>query len=100
MMTRIAKLGVALAMVIGATTGCGIVGGGSTEITAVFKDTAGLFLGNDVGVLGVRVGKVTKIEPQGEGVTFGLNDSVYLMSEGGGKKQPGAFARLSCTLAP
>jgi phospholipid/cholesterol/gamma-HCH transport system substrate-binding protein len=72
MMTRIAKLGVSLAMVIGATTGCGIVGGGSTEITAVFKDTAGLFIGNDVGVLGVRVGKVTKIEPQGEGVKVTL----------------------------
>jgi hypothetical protein len=39
-------------------------------------------------------------EPQGEGVTFGSNDSVYLMSEGGGKKQPGAFARLTCTLTP
>ena len=39
-------------------------------------------------------------EPQGEGVTFGADDSVYLMSEGGGKKQPGAFARLTCTLHP
>ncbi len=39
-------------------------------------------------------------EPQGEGVTFASNDSVYLMSEGGGKKQPGAFARLTCTLKP
>ena len=35
-------------------------------------------------------------EPQGEGVTFASNDTVYLMSEGGGKKQPGAFARLTC----
>jgi hypothetical protein len=39
-------------------------------------------------------------EPQGEGVTFGAVDSVYLMSEGGGKKQPGVFARLTCTLNP
>jgi hypothetical protein len=39
-------------------------------------------------------------EPQGEGVTFASNDSLYLMSEGGGKKQPGAFARLTCTLNP
>ena len=39
-------------------------------------------------------------EPQGEGVTFGPDDSVYLMSEGGGKKQPGAFARLTCTRNP
>jgi hypothetical protein len=39
-------------------------------------------------------------EPQGEGVTFGPDDSVNLMSEGGGKKQPGASARLTCTLNP
>jgi hypothetical protein len=39
-------------------------------------------------------------EPQGEGVTFGSDTSLYLMSEGGGKKQPGAFARLTCTFKP
>jgi hypothetical protein len=39
-------------------------------------------------------------EPQGEGVTFGSDTTVYLMSEGGGKKQPGAFGRLTCTLHP
>jgi hypothetical protein len=39
-------------------------------------------------------------EPQGEGVTFASNEALYLMSEGGGKKQPGAFARLTCTLRP
>jgi hypothetical protein len=39
-------------------------------------------------------------EPQGEGVTFGSDNSLYLMSEGGGKKRPGAFARLACTAGP
>jgi hypothetical protein len=39
-------------------------------------------------------------EPQGEGVTFAANDAVHLISEGGGKTQPGAFARLTCTLKP
>jgi hypothetical protein len=39
-------------------------------------------------------------EPQGEGVTFAANDAVHLMSEGGGKKRPGAFAGLTCTLKP
>ena len=47
-----------------------------------------------------RVALASVGEPQGEGVTFASNDSVYLMSEGGGKKQPGAFARLTCTLEP
>jgi hypothetical protein len=39
-------------------------------------------------------------EPQGEGVTFASNESVYLAGEGGGKGQPGTFARLACTLRP
>jgi hypothetical protein len=47
-----------------------------------------------------RVSLTSIGEPQGEGVTFGSDSTVYLMSEGGGKKQPGAFARLTCTLNP
>ena len=35
-------------------------------------------------------------EPQGEGVTFGGEDTIYLVGEGGGKSRPGTFARLSC----
>jgi hypothetical protein len=37
-------------------------------------------------------------EPQGEGVAFGTDGTVFLASEGGGKSQPGAFVRLTCTL--
>jgi hypothetical protein len=47
-----------------------------------------------------RVALASLDEPQGEGVTFAADDSVYLMSEGGGKRQPGVFARLTCTLKP
>ena len=36
-------------------------------------------------------------EPQGEGVAFGSDNTVFLMGEGGGKKMPGTFARLTCT---
>lgn len=36
-------------------------------------------------------------EPQGEGVTFAADGSVVLVGEGGGKKRPGTFTRLSCT---
>jgi len=35
-------------------------------------------------------------EPQGEGITFGDETTLYLLGEGGGKSQPGTFARLSC----
>lgn len=37
-------------------------------------------------------------EPQGEAVTFGSGKTVYVASEGGGKKQPGTLASLSCAL--
>jgi hypothetical protein len=37
-------------------------------------------------------------EPQGEAVTFGSGNTLYVASEGGGKKQPGTLASLSCAL--
>lgn len=49
-------------------TGCGFGGAGSMTIHAKMADAAGLFVGNDVGILGVPVGKVTSIEPAGDGV--------------------------------
>lgn len=35
-------------------------------------------------------------EPQGEGVAIGADNTVFLAGEGGGKGQPGTFARFSC----
>ena len=37
-------------------------------------------------------------EPQGEGITFGGNNVILLAGEGGGKSQPGTFARLTCAM--
>ena len=37
-------------------------------------------------------------EPQGEGVAFGSNNTVFIAGEGGGKGQPGTFAHLTCAL--
>lgn len=37
----------------------------TATVTAYFPDSAGLFVGNDVGVLGVPIGKITGIEPAG-----------------------------------
>ncbi|MFT3900302.1 MAG: MCE family protein [Gordonia sp. (in: high G+C Gram-positive bacteria)] len=42
--------------------------GQSNEITAYFDSVAGLYHGNDVAVLGMPVGRITKIEPQGKRV--------------------------------
>ncbi|MET9200376.1 MCE family protein [Gordonia sp. NPDC003585] len=41
---------------------------GTTKITATFKRTVGIYEGSDVRVLGVAVGKVDSVEPQGETV--------------------------------
>lgn len=45
-----------------------------------------------------RVSLATLKEPQGEAVAFGSNGAVYIAGEGGGKKQPGTLAALSCKL--
>ena len=35
-------------------------------------------------------------EPQGEGIAFGDDKTIYVVGEGGGKSQPGTFGRLTC----
>ena len=47
-------------------------GSGHLTVTAYFSDSAGLFTGNDVGILGVPVGKVKAIEPDGDRVKVTL----------------------------
>ncbi|KRC58927.1 MULTISPECIES: MCE family protein [unclassified Nocardioides] len=51
------------------TSGCSsVTGGGKMTVKAYLADSAGLFVGNDVGVLGVTVGEITAIEPAGDKV--------------------------------
>ncbi|MFL6155712.1 MAG: MCE family protein [Marmoricola sp.] len=73
-MKRLISLGLLLAMLFGFTA-CtpSVGGGGKIEITALMKDSAGLFVGNDVGILGVTVGKVTAIKPEGTHVRVTLS---------------------------
>ena len=54
-------------------SGCSPMLGGSITVTALMADSAGLFVGNDVGVLGVPVGTVTSIEPEGTHVRVTLS---------------------------
>lgn len=44
-----------------------------------------------------RIDVATLREPQGEGIAFVNGSTLVLIGEGGGKKQPGTMARLSCT---
>lgn len=61
-------VGVVLMLLLG-TSACSVgtfsLGGNKLDVTVYFSDTAGVFVGNDVGVLGVPVGKITSIVPDG-----------------------------------
>ncbi len=62
---------VAAALLVGG--GCGMLGGDSMTITAHFTDSVGLFPGNHVDVLGVPIGTVEKVEPQGTSVAVTMS---------------------------
>src|SRR5690349_13403400 len=78
---------VVLAVVVLLTGSCSPLpgGGGTMEITAYFEDSAGLFVGNDVGILGVPVGKITSIEPDGDQVkvTMEIDDDYDVPADAG-----------------
>lgn len=61
---RLSGLALALTLAFG-LSGCSPLPGGDVTVTALMTDSAGLFVGNDVGVLGVPVGTVTSIRPEG-----------------------------------
>ncbi|HEX2895325.1 MAG TPA: MCE family protein [Marmoricola sp.] len=61
---KLLRLAVALALLSG-LSGCMPLPAGDLTVTALMADSAGLFVGNDVGVLGVPVGRVTAIRPEG-----------------------------------
>src|SRR5882672_1383717 len=52
-------------LMLALVSGCGVFGGSPTRISAQFQDAVGLFVGNDVAVLGLKVGSVTAIRPEG-----------------------------------
>jgi hypothetical protein len=64
----------------------------------IFYRAADLLAGNwrEAG----RVSLASLKEPQGEGVAFASNDSIYVVGEGGGKRRPGTLAHIACTLNP
>ncbi|MBW3647214.1 MAG: MCE family protein [Actinobacteria bacterium] len=66
---RCALIVVALAL-FGGVAGCGTFAGEPEQrsLTADFERTVGLYVSSDVRVLGVRIGKVTGIEPRGTSV--------------------------------
>ena len=65
-----------------------------TKTALTFYPGAGFLRGDFRGAKRVDLKPVG--EPQGEAIAFGAGDTVYIAGEGGGKKQPGTLAALSC----
>lgn len=81
-------VGVIAAGAYAMTLGHGIIGAPALEIKADFVEAPGLYVGSNVDILGVAVGKITRITPNG-------TDVVVEMSVKPGTKVPsGAFAAL------
>lgn len=76
--TRLLALLAGLA-VLGGTAGCGLLGGSDTKrLTAHFDRTVGLYVHSDVRVLGVKIGQVTAIRPEGTTVRVDMEyDAKY-----------------------
>ncbi len=64
--------GLAGALLVPVLASCGVFGEDMITVKVELADSSGLFVGNDVGVLGVAVGEVTEIEPKGDHVLVTL----------------------------
>ena len=64
---------------LGGTAGCGAFGGSEQKkLTAHFDRTVGLYVHSDVRILGVRIGEVTAIKPEGRTVRVDMQyDAKY-----------------------
>jgi hypothetical protein len=65
-----------------------------TRQSLAFHRAADFFAGSWVEAGGVSLKSLG--EPQGEGVALASDGTLYLTGEGGGKSQPGTFAKFSC----
>ncbi len=80
MTSRIGKHALAVGLVLILFAGVAVVrwlpGGGKTHVVAYFDNSNGVFVGDDVVILGVKVGTIDKIEPQPERakISFSLKD--------------------------
>lgn len=62
----IARITVVVALVLGAISVFALDTRRDHTVTAYFSTATGLYVGDDVKVLGVRVGQVTEVDPQGD----------------------------------
>ena len=61
------------ALAVALVSGCGVFGSSPVRISAQFADAIGLYVGNDVSVLGLKIGTVTAIHPEGTHVVVDMS---------------------------
>ena len=71
-MARRAALAAAAVAAVGGTVAWQVAERSGTELEAVFESTVGLYPGSDVQVLGVPVGQVTEVRPDGDVVRVSM----------------------------
>lgn len=71
---RIVAVALVAACAVG-TTGCAVFGDrtGGYELTASFDRAVGLYPGSKVRVIGIDIGRVTSVEPEGDGVVVTMD---------------------------
>jgi len=81
-MNRATVRALLVALLTGVLTSCGSSG---MTITAQFRDASGLFVGNDVGILGVPVGEVESVTPRGDvvDVVLTIDDGIRVPADAG-----------------
>jgi len=55
----------AVSVITAMLTGCGVFSTQPVRIRALFQNSVGLYVGNNVSVLGIKVGTVTGVQPEG-----------------------------------
>lgn len=69
-LAKVVVIAVVLAVAIGVGAYALFGGNGTKQVTARFASAVGVYAGTPVTILGVRVGKVDKVEPQGDYVAI------------------------------
>ncbi|MBP2339418.1 virulence factor Mce-like protein [Saccharothrix coeruleofusca] len=67
-LTRAVVIAIVLALVAATAMWWAFSGAGSRRVTALFGSAVGVYPGSDVRVLGVRIGSIDRVEPQGTAV--------------------------------
>ncbi|MGQ0480632.1 MAG: MCE family protein [Pseudonocardia sp.] len=83
--SRINRAGCILLTVLSllAVAGCGVLGGGGRSYSAVFRTATGVYPQSDVRVLGVPVGSIDEVVPQGDSVLvkFHVDDEIQVPAD-------------------